>query len=146
MTKGGGDFNIKWGPAGDGLDGRFQEVYIKAELWKKGKDLDLPMEISEIIIEPQGIIDVSVDEARSTPDTAVLRAELSKAVLTDLEFYDKVAKPVQIEIVAKPIAEQTAAAITAGSTAVSRKGTGGGDHPQGENYLREDEQSPPRGG
>lgn len=102
---GGGDFNVKWRRAGGGLEGRFDPVYIKAEISKRGQDKNVDMELAEFSVEPDGIIDVDVDEARSTPKEPVMRAKLTDGILQDPDFYEKIEHPVKVEIVARPVSD-----------------------------------------
>lgn len=134
MPGGGGDFDVKWV---GGVDGRFEEVVIRAELWRKGQDLDLDMEVVELTVEPQGIVDVWVDESRTTPDTAYLRADLSRDILDDEDFFEKVKEPVRVRMVARPVASATASLILAESPDVERRFTVGVQVPEARIHWRD---------
>ena len=109
------DFVIGWRDD----EKRFSTATIRAELTDRRSGLDLPLEIELIEYEPEGIIELVPDE-ETTPDIAVYRAELTKAVLGDPAFYRKVAEPVLVTITAHPVAAQTASVVFADSGRISR--------------------------
>ena len=125
------DFEIRW------LDDeqRFEPAKIRAELVDRGTDVDLPLKIDDITFDPVDVIELVVDDA-TTPTTAVFRAQLTREVLADERFYDRIKNPITVEITATPIAEQTASIIFAAPVSLKRSCTVAIDVPPARIHWR----------
>jgi hypothetical protein len=98
-----GDFTIMWVEA----EKRFEPATIRARLTVPAKGVDVPHEVDHIELEPKDVVELVPDPSQSTPTIAVFRARLTDAVMSDRSFYDKVARPVKVRIVVKPVPTAT---------------------------------------
>ena len=101
------DFVIEWVAE----NRKFSRPQIGAELMKKGHDAPIPLRLEPPTTDPPGVIEVVHVPELSSETVAVLRAELTKDVLRAKDFYDRVERPVKVEITAVPVDDALADAI-----------------------------------
>jgi hypothetical protein len=106
---------IAWNEA----DKLFEPIVITAELVQRGKDIDIPMEVGPIELDPAGMIELTPHES-STPEQAMWRAKVTKELLGDEDFYEKVKEPVTVTITVSPIESDTLSLVLAGPVSISQ--------------------------